>query len=237
MFAALTSRQSDWRTLQASISREGIQNIRAIWGDASELEGVLNFEPKPVMDVRLQIGQIDLKQFGSFGTHPLSRSMTGTISGKVEARGPVKKPELKGSVMINHGVAGRLQYDRAEVHFQGELPYLWIEDSRVWVGKNSLILKGGLDFTLKNFVKGIQVESPEHLLIWKGLELGSEEEMMGTDKGEQIVRVGGGSNKGMAGGAKVEAEYQLNQSASIQMVAGQDKEKQEYLTLGPKMKF
>ena len=155
----------------AQISEDGLQNIVAYWGRVSELRGKVLFAPIPQADLTLSAGPIALDEFNSFGVHPLS--LGGKLAGKVQMQGPVDRPNVVGSIAIDEGTAGSLDYDRAVLNFSGQLPYLMLNDSKVWKGRNCFLLTGGFNFAIRNFLEGIQIDNSEHVVIWKGLELSS----------------------------------------------------------------
>ena len=153
----------------AEISKAGLQNIVADWGRISELRCKILFARIPQADLTLSAGPIALDEFNSFGVHPLS--LGGKLEGKIQVQGPVDRPNVVGSIAIDEGTAGSLDYDRAVLNFSGQLPYLMLNDSKVWKGRNCFLLTGGFNFAIRNFLEGIQIDNSEHVVIWKGLEL------------------------------------------------------------------
>lgn len=224
----------------AQLSRDGLDQILARWGNVSELRGRIEFGQVPEVDLTIGVGPISFSELDSLGVHPLPVSLEGTFSGRLQAKGPMNGPSLNGDFTIEKGTAGSLQYDRALVHFSGSLPYLLLHDSKIWIGKNSFLLKGGLDFTLRNFLRGIKVGNSENIIIWRGLELSSELDRRTVES--NYLRSSDRNRRGKstiedAPVAKVEAEYQFGDRTSLEVTAEEDRAKKEYLTVGPKVKF
>jgi hypothetical protein len=100
-------------------------------------------------------------------------------------------------------------------------------------------LKGGLDFKLRNFLKGVQIVNAEQVVIWRGLELSQEldqpEFLSAASSPMTQVESGLGSSGSFP--RKVGAEYRLGERASLQVTAEEDQHKKELLTAGPKLKF
>ena len=140
---------------------------------------------------------------------------------------PLENPNLNGAFVVSQGSIGSFKYDRASMNFSGQLPYLILNDSKVWVGKNAFKLSGGLDFKLGNFLEGVKIESSENIVLWRGLELSSSLKEVPVER----LRSGAGAV------ARVEADYKLTDRSSLRVTAEEDQSSKEYVTAGPKLKF
>ncbi|GEM_PF-2273126 len=209
----------------AKLSLQGIHDLTANWGNVSRLTGEIQFGKVPETNLHLLLGPISVEEFEYLGTHPLPVSLAGKLNGKMDVRGPLNNVDLNGAFTISDGRIGSLHYDNAVINFGGHLPYLMLKDSKILKGKNTFGLKGGFDFSLKNFMKGIQIDNSEHVIIWRGLELSSELE------DTQKVRMG------LQTLGRIQAEYQFGNRTSLHMTAEEDQTKKEYLSVGPKLKF
>lgn len=224
----------------ARLSADGLDEILAQWGNVSELRGKITFAPAPQADLVLRAGPLSLNEFESFGAHPIS--LSGIFEGKLEIRGFLEQPDLNGAFTIEKGKTGSLEYDKAIVNFSGQLPYVLLKDSKVWKGKNTFLLKGGLNFALPNFLEGVQVNSVEQIVIWKGLELSSE--LIDSDfaarkraSGPSWAQSEARDSGHLDSVSRMEAEYRLGDRTSLQVTAEGNQAKKEYLTVGPKVKF
>ncbi len=205
--------------LAARFSRFELGDIVARWGRVSELRGKILLKRIPEGDLVLRAGPITLAELRSFGSHPLPRSLEGVLQGKLNIRGELARPDLEGAFTIRDGAIDGLNYDLATIHFAGNLPYLVLEDSKVTKGKNSFMLKGGLDFGLRNFLQGTKLINSEQVVIWKGLTLSREIEEKDSSAPQMDVA------------------YQIGEKTSIHVTAKSEQDKEEYLAVGPKVKF
>ena len=226
---------------RAKLSPNGLGDLVAHWGQVSELRGQVHFGRFPELDLTLRTGPLPLKGLESFGLYPLPHSLDGTLEGHLELKGPMDKPNVSGVLAVDRGLIGSLAYDRAVIRFQGQLPYLLIEDSKIWKSKNGFSLSGGFDFSLRNFLRGIHVENSEQVVLWRGLELNAELEdpLFPVHPGDfapmegRILRAGSQT----VGLSRLEAEYKLGERTSLQMTAEEDQAQTEYVAAGPKMRF
>lgn len=223
----------------ARLSVKGLEEVVARWGNISELRGKVSFGQVPEADLRLRMGRFSLSELESFGTHPLPMSLMGTLEGTLDIKGPLDQPQLEGAFTIEGGTVGKLDYDRAMIHFSGRLPYLLLKDSKVVKGKNTFLLKGGFDFELQNFLEGVHVDNLEHVVIWKGIELSSE--LKGRVPGDFSTHLERSGTSGLRGmdtrSSKVEAEYKIGSRTSLSVAAEESKTQEESLTAGSKIRF
>ncbi len=209
----------------AKISLAGIHEIKANWGNVSQMIGEVLFGQIPKAKLNLFVGPIALEEFGYLGTHQLPNSLKGSLKGKLSAEGPLDQIFLDGDFTISDGRVGSFSYDTAAVNFSGHLPYLILKDSKVLKGRNTFGLKGGFDFSLRNFMKGVEVDNSEHIIIWRGLEMSTElEDNTRAPRGREPM-------------SRLQAEYQFNSRTSLHVTAEEDQAQTEYLAVGPKLKF
>lgn len=205
--------------MTARFSRFEVEDIVARWGRVSELRGKILFKRVPEGDLILRAGPITLAELHAFGSHPLPQSLEGVLQGKLNIRGALVRPDLEGAFTVRDGAIDGLSYDLATIHFTGNLPYLALEDSKVVKGKNSFVLKGALDFSLRNFLQGTKLINSEQVVVWKGLTLSRElEEKSGS-------------------APQMDMAYQMGEKTSIHVTAKSEQDKEEYLAVGPKVKF
>ena len=227
---------------KARLSAHGLYDILARWGFVSELRGHVFFNEKPEADLEIRMGPLRLGEVQSFGNGSLPRSLEGTLEGTLYVRGFLDEPDLEGAFTIEQGKIGSFEYDRAQIHFSGPLPYLPLSDSKVWKGKHSFALKGGLDFTLRNFLQGVDIINTERVVIWNGIELSQALEDLALAS-ETTVQASAlvPSAEGLQGSGrslgKVGAEYQLGERTSLELAAVGNQSQHDNVRVGPKVKF
>ncbi len=209
----------------AHLSLRGIHDLSANWGSVSRVNGEIRFGQVPQANLNLIVGPVNLEEFDYLGNHRLPSSLTGRLEGRLNAQGPLSRLYLNGMLTIADGKVGSLKYDTAEINFSGYLPYLALKDSKVLKGKNTFGLKGGFNFALQNFMKGVQVDNSEHIVVWRGLEMSSElEDANAVRKGTNTL-------------GQIQAEYQFSDRTSLHVKAEKDQSQTEYVGVGPKLKF
>ena len=45
-----------------------------------------------------------------------------------------------------------------------------LRDSKIWKGRTVFFLNGALDLKLDNIFAGVKIQTPDNLVIWKGIE-------------------------------------------------------------------
>ena len=74
-------------------------------------------------------------------------------------------------------------------------------------------------------MRGVHMDNSERVIIWRGLEMSSElEDAHAVRKGSETL-------------GRIQAEYPLGNRASLHMTAEEDQTQNEYLAVGPKLKF
>ena len=165
--------QQPFQDLKGSfdLSPLGITGIRSTWGDHFKLSGQATGTVKnPQLKCLLRVADFDLASVQSFAAKPLPRAMGGRLDGNLTVEGDFSKPEVNGIFNVYDGKWGQLYYDRGIIQLRGFLPYLPLRDSKIWKGRTTLFLTGALDFNLDNIFAGVKIQTPDKLVIWKGVE-------------------------------------------------------------------
>ena len=139
------------------------------------------------------------------------------------------KPEAVGVFNIRDGKWGQLNYDRGIIQFRGFLPYLPLKDSKIWKSRTTFFLKGALDMSLNNVFAGVKIETPDNLVIWKGIEAALHE----GDKSMELNR----TKLGKWGEVSVMEASSLNNVPEKRAEEASNKEEREGFKFGPKLKF
>ena len=153
------------------LSPLGVTGIRSSWGDHFTMSGQATGSIKdPRLKFLLNVAKFDLGTVQEFAAKPLPRALGGSLDGKLTLEGILSKPEVSGIFNIYDGKWGQLNYDRGIIQLRGFLPYLPLKDSKIWKGRSSFFLTGALDLTKDNIFAGVKIQTPDKLVIWKGVE-------------------------------------------------------------------
>ena len=153
------------------LSPVGITGIRCAWGQQFQMTGQATRPGKnPRLKLLLNVADFDLRTVHQFAARPLPKALGGRLEGKLSVVGDLAKPEVSGVFNIHDGKWGQLDYDRGIIQLRGFLPYLPLKDSKIWKGRTVFFLNGALDLNLENIFAGIKVQTPDNLVIWRGIE-------------------------------------------------------------------
>ncbi len=212
------------------LSPAGITGIRTSWGNEFRMTGqVTRLGKNPHLKLLLNVAEFDLGTVHYFMAKPLPRAMGGRLEGKLSVEGDFTKPEISGVFNIRDGKWGQLDYDRGIIQLRGFLPYLPLKDSKIWKGRTVFFLTGALDLELDNIFAGIKVQTPDKLVIWKGIEavLHKQDERMELN----TTKVGQWGELSV-----LEARPSDTKSVAEEDQASMEDE-QTGVLLGPKLKF
>jgi hypothetical protein len=213
------------------LSPAGITGLRTAWGKEFQLTGqVTKSGKKPHLKFLLNVADFDLGTVHEFAARPLPKALGGRLEGRLSLEGDLSKPELSGVFNIRDGKWGQLNYYRGIIQLRGFLPYLPLKDSKIWKGRTVFSLNGALDLKLDNIFAGVKIQTPDNLVIWKGLEAAVHEK-------DHSVELGG-SKLGQWG----EFSALESRSKGPEPVAGSsgkkdDEEEESTVLFGPKLRF
>ena len=154
------------------ISPSGLHDLTGTWGKIFNLQGDVNLRGgKPEEDVTVYVKGFDLKKVQEFAAKPLPKSLAGLLDGKLKIEGAPQRPEITGKFTIKDGALGKVSYDLGFVQFHGFPPYLALEDSRILKGRATFFLNGALDLSLENMLHGVELQTADKIILWKGWEV------------------------------------------------------------------
>ena len=205
------------------VSPEGIQGLNLEWSGVFHLEGRILFRGgESREDLALHVEGYPLESIREFARRPLPTNLKGTLEGKLKLRGEFSRPEIQGHFTIKDGMIGKLDFDRAVIEFGGFPPQLRLYDSKVFRGRNVLKMTGVIDLRLENLFHGIQIQRPDHFVLWKGMNVYWKE-----------------------GQSAIEADKPLGKRLSMDFEVGNgtpdsksnDSGEERHAVAGPKLKF
>jgi hypothetical protein len=212
------------------LSPLGITGIRSSWGDHFQMTGQATGNIKdPRLKFLLDVANFDLGTVQEFAAKPLPRALGGRLDGKLTLEGTFSKPEVSGVFNIYDGKWGQLNYERGIIQLRGFLPYLPLKDSKIWKGRTSFFLTGALDLRLDNIFAGVKVQTPDKLVIWKGVEAA----MHSKDKSLELDT----SKAGGRGGISLETRSVGNQPGNENGEVTDSEKERTAVLFGPKLKF
>lgn len=157
------------------VSPAGIRDFSASWGKVFDLSGEVRFVRPLQTALSLRVNRFDLNGVKKFAAKPLPRELGGVLEGRLRIDGELNHPEISGKFIVKDGRIGKLEYDMGILQFHGFPPYLPLDDSRILKGRTTLFLNGALDFRMRNMFSGIQLQTDDKLVIWKGWEMNTSE--------------------------------------------------------------
>lgn len=181
--------QQPFRDLKSSFNAGpgGITDIRCDWGRKFQMTGKIESPfKKPRANLVMRVTDFNLGEVQFFAAKPLPKELGGLLDGKLLIEGDLQKPEITGTFNIRDGKWGKIDYDRGIVTFRGFPPYFPMEGSKIWKGRSVFFLSGAVDLMLDNIFAGVKIETPDSLILWKGLEV----TLHGKDGSVQIQRQG-----------------------------------------------
>jgi len=213
------------------LSPLGITGIRSAWGNKFQMTGQATRPGKnPHLKLLLRVADFDLGTVHQFAARSLPKALGGRLEGKLSVEGDLSKPEVSGVFNIRDGKWGQLDYDRGIIQLRGFLPYLPLKDSKIWKGRTVFFLNGALDLKLENIFAGIKIQTPDNLVIWKGIEAALHEKDSSLEL--NTSKLGDWGEFSL-----LEARAAGPKSGTTKGVAEDDKEDERAVKFGPKLKF
>lgn len=158
------------------LDQSGVTNLMSSWGNAFTLSGSINFSEPPSAHLSLKVNDFNLDGIRSFGAKPLPKNLGGVLSGKLKIDGVMGKPEVSGLFSIKDGILSELEYDKAQIQFEGTPPVLNLTDSKILKGRTKLNLLGSINLSLSNILEPIEIQTFDKMVLWKGLQLNATQQ-------------------------------------------------------------
>lgn len=210
------------------LNSEGFTAIDGTWGKEFKVSGDLRFAEQGLKsDLTVRVNEFQLKNVKKFASKPLPKELGGRVEGKVHLTGVLPKIQAEGAFTVADGLLGKVEYDQAIIQLSGMAPYFKLTESRIQKGRTTLRLNGGIDLSLANIFAGVEIQSPDNMIVWKGTEASLQE---------------------AEDGAEVEVDSTGLQLPSLKLTVGKGRKKsdgsgestqthEKYVQVGPKFKF
>ena len=164
-----------------------------------------------------------------------SSVISGTMNGKFEFKGPVKKLKLNARMDIRNGTIAKLDFSTLSATLRGDLPFVRIEDSRITRESGYFALAGEMDLRRMgrgNLFDDIKLVSDDNAITWDELNTAQSQysqEITMTKKLTDDMSIDfkkvigeGRIDESLRDHDEVQFEYKLHPNESLKMMMGQD---------------
>ncbi len=169
------------------VEPDKVSDINLYWGNVYRLTGMMMLNELNQTDLLLDIAALDLDEMPAFSQHPLRYKLCGSMSGEIAITESAHNPVIQGDLVIKDGTFGKLSYENAQLHFEGNKFMLNFYDSRIIKRGRSFHVKGNIDFTRNNIFNNVAIQTSERLVIWKGWDIGSDRDHAGFAVSKKIA--------------------------------------------------
>ena len=215
----------------------GVLEITAMsLGEILKAHGKVNFKKPAAVDLTLLANNVSLSWLMlTFGQKEATSILTGTMSGKFEMKGPVKKMRLNSRFEIRKGTIGPLDFDGLSASVRGELPFLKIEDSRITRQSGYFALAGEIDMRRAgkdNMFDNIRLVTDDGAISWDDWKTTSSRDGQNVSMRKRLydnieieykkVVDGNTIDESSRDKDEVRFEYKLQPTDSLKVMVGQD---------------
>ncbi len=214
---------------------QGIKDLSGSWGDVFEMSGkILRRGRRPEMKILVEIRGFDLAHAHELSTKPLPK-LRGLLEGRVKIEGPLGsqarpkggplgQSEVSGDLSVKDGFIEKVEYDRAIIRFRGFPPVLPLHDSKILMGRTTLLLKGAVDLSCENVFQDVHIETADALVVWKGWEMNTSHEKGDFEFNRPLSRL-------------PLLRLKIGQGDASPDAATENRQEDRYVAAGPKFKF
>ena len=147
----------------------GVSDLRL--GKDAVVNGTIGLRPPYLLDIVVTSDNVSMARIlGHFGAEDALK-ISGTLNGKFELKGPLRKIRLNARMDIRQGNISGLDFDRMTASLRGEGPVIKIEDSSVARQSGYFSLEGYIDLRKAgkgNVFEDIRLTSDDRALLWDG---------------------------------------------------------------------
>lgn len=225
--------------------RNGIEGVDFLWGDVYRLTGNMQFDELYTVNLKLDIQSFNIDEISSFSQHPLHIPLKGFMSGGINISGHAHNPAITGDLLLKDGMFSTLSYETAKIRFEGNKFILTLRDSVIEQGNRIFYMRGNIDFTKNNIFSNVAVQTGERVIIWRGWDVGTENNLNGVALSKHVtnnVILSAVTEKNDAQGEEsylsgnVNLTYDFGNAQALTLQAAEDDD-EEIVALKHKMRF
>ncbi|MFH1189999.1 MAG: hypothetical protein V1682_04845 [Candidatus Omnitrophota bacterium] len=129
-----------------ALTRDSVEVTEFSVGEAFRAYGKVFLKEPGAIDMTLVANNVSLSWLmNTLGKKEATSTLTGTMSGKFEIKGPAGKVKMSADFGIKNGAVGKLDFDYMTATLKGELPFLKIEESRITRNSGYFAIAGEFD--------------------------------------------------------------------------------------------
>lgn len=207
-------------------------------GEVCKAYGTFSTKDRDGIDLTILTNNMSLSWLMmTFGKKEAASIITGTMNGKFEFKGPLKKVRMSSKFDMRGGTIGPLAFDYMTASLKGELPFLKIEDARVTRKSGYIELAGELDLRRigkDHMFDHVTLITDDTAITWDewsatqgkdGKEIAMRKNFgdqfgFGYTKFESDARI----DESQRDSDQIHLNYNLQKNDSIKVMVGQDKD-------------
>lgn len=156
---------------QFKLTSEGFSDLKASWGEGFKASGSIGFKNPLQSNLTVYLSNLNVNGFKRFASKPLPKDMGGTLNGRIKIEGSALRPHVVGYLTLREGWFGKVDFETAQIQFSGLAPVFDLKESHVYRGRGSLRITGKVDLSAQNILSGIQFETQDHIVLYRGLDV------------------------------------------------------------------
>jgi hypothetical protein len=220
------------------IAQDSIEVTGFNLGEMFKIYGKVSLGSPNDIDLTLLSNNVSLSWIMlTLGKKEANSTLTGTMSGKFEFKGPIRKVQMDSSFDIKGGTIGTLNFDYLTATLKGELPFLKIEESRITRNSGYFALAGEFDLRRMgkdNMFDNIKLITDDTAITWDEWNSTQGKDVQELSMKKNFGgRFGFGYKKFVAedkideslrDSDEMHLDYNLQANDSLKMMVGQDKD-------------
>lgn len=220
------------------ISSGGVLRINELkLANGLGLRGSVSLGRPRAADLAITADSVNLNRlFLTLGVKDAASVLTGTLSGRFAVKVRGDRTRLDSTFDIRQGTAGTFDFSHLTASLEGELPFLKIEDARMYRRSGYLAVAGEIDVTKAGtplFFKDVKLVTDDNAIAWDqwgSVERNGSEEVnmarsLNPDVDVRYRKLVGGAriDESSRDGDRMKLEYKLTQNESLGVSVEKDR--------------